>query len=148
MSDTRSRPLSRSSDATHPMSTRPSNSALSFKRPQKEKDVFYSSSSPEESDTFENADFDPALERRSHLSGSQRSVRFSNKALTFNTIELPSGMKTNSDSVQRWCALTLEQYKDDQGRRTAAGIQGAHVIPNAMGPKEVRPHPLTYPRHI
>lgn len=53
-------------------------------------------------------------------------------------------MKVKPDSIQRWCALTLEQYKDDMNRRTAAGIQGAHVIPNAMGPKEVRPRPLAY----
>lgn len=55
-------------------------------------------------------------------------------------------MRVDSYSIQRWCALTLEQYKDDANRRTTAGIQGAHVIPKAMGPKEVRPHYATYAR--
>ncbi|EIM82131.1 uncharacterized protein STEHIDRAFT_161477 [Stereum hirsutum FP-91666 SS1] len=46
-------------------------------------------------------------------------------------------MKVKPDSIQRWCALTLEQYKDGINHRTAAGIQEAHAIPNDIGPKEM-----------
>lgn len=64
--------------------------------------------------------------------------------LLHTTLQSDSRMKVKPDNIQRWCALTLEQYKDDMGRRTAAGIQGTHVIPNGIGPKEVRPHPLVH----
>lgn len=53
-------------------------------------------------------------------------------------------MEVKSDSIQRWCALTLEQYKDDRNHRTAAGIHIAYAIPMATGPQEVRPRPLAY----
>lgn len=87
-------------------------------------------SSEEEPDTIDNDLFSPAYEIIRSQSG-------------LSAVGVPLGdsksnaMKAKYRLVQRWCALSLEPYVDEFGDRTSIGVQEAHVIPKAFGPRAV-----------
>lgn len=87
-------------------------------------------SSDEEPDTVENDLFSPIYETIRSQSGLS-AVGVPLDDLRLNT------MKAKYNLVQRWCALTLEPYVDEFGDRTSIGVQEAHVIPHAFGPRAV-----------